>query len=283
MKGVLVDRDYRIYGFIKKSIKPILFISAFFCLFFSVMAPIFNNGSELRIIASIGLAVFVIFHGLHRYGLQKMLVFIVITFIVSWTLETLSISIGFPFGNFYYTELLGVKAGNVPWGIMLAYFFTGYLAWTISGIFLNETSEGIKKRNIILVPLISAGLMVLWNLSFDPIMSTIEGNWVWESARGFHGVPFTNFLGWFLTTFISFQLFAVFLYGQKEEKHEERSKWFWYLVSIMLFIQVIEYIIHPFLRTEYTNIYRSAFWIAIAGIGTLSILSFLFVFRKREK
>ena len=99
----------------------------------------------MRIVAAIGLSIFVIFHGTYRYKWESMIVFIVVTFIISWIMETISINTGFPFGNYYYTELLGAKAGVVPWGIMLAYFFTGYIAWTMATNFFGESSK--SKRN----------------------------------------------------------------------------------------------------------------------------------------
>lgn len=209
-----------------------------------------------------------------------MLVLITITFIITWAFETISITTGFPFGRFYYTELLGVKAGEVPWGIMLAYFFIGYLAWTMGGLFLNETGESINKDNLIRVPLISAGLMVLWNMSFDPVLSTIEGNWVWING-GFHGgVPITNYFGWFLTTYIFFQLFALFLYVFKKQEHESKESWYWYLVPVLFIAQSIEYIIHPFIRTNNEPIYLASFFITLFGVVSASLLCLL-VIKKR--
>ena len=273
----------QIFRRIEKNLKACLFASAAFCFIFTILVPIFNNGNVFRIIAAVGLTVFVIFHGLYHYGLEKMSIFLIITFLVSWTLETISISSGIPFGEFYYTELLGAKAGTVPWGIMLAYFFTGYLAWTVSTIIFNESSGGIKKNNVVLVPIVSATIMVLWNFTFDPVLSSIERNWVWVNSGWFHGVPIINSFGWFVTTYMFFQLFAIYLFIQKEEKQVERSRWYWYLVPIMLFIQVLEYVIHPFLRTEYLNIYKSSFWTAILGIGTVSLLSLLIIYRKYKQ
>jgi putative membrane protein len=254
-----------------------------FSLLFSTLVPVFNNGNIFRIIAAIGLTVFVIFHGLHRYGWKKMLIFLIITFFIAWTFETISISIGFPFGKFHYTELLGAKAGKVPWGIMLAYFFTGYLAWTTGTILLNERNGSIKKRTLLVLPLVSAAIMVLWNLTFDSVLSTIEGNWIWENPIGFNGVPLINSLGWFLTTYTIFQVFAVFIYSFKDEGPVLESRWFWSLVPLMLFGQVLEYVIHPFLRTEYTDIYQSAFWIALLGIGAVSMFALIIIYNRKKQ
>lgn len=278
-----MEIDNRISNHLNKYLKTGLFASAVFCLVFSILVTVFNNGNIFRITAAVGLTIFVAFHGLYRYDFKKMTIFLIITSVVSWTFETISISSGFPFGKFYYTELLGAKAGTVPFGIMLAYFFMGYLAWTVSTILLNESSSGIKKNKIIIIPVVSAAIMVFWNLTFDPVLSTIEGNWVWENAVGYHGVPIVNSFGWFITTYISFQLFAICLHKQKEEKQIKYHRFFWYLVPIMLFFQVIEYVIHPFLRSENLDIYKISFWIAILGIGTVSILSLFTIYKKNKQ
>ena len=57
-------------------------------------------------------------------------------------------------------------------------------------------------------------MMVAWDLSFDPIFSTINHAWIWLDGGSYFGVPFSNFLGWLLTTFVFFQLFALYLNGR---------------------------------------------------------------------
>jgi putative membrane protein len=57
-------------------------------------------------------------------------------------------------------------------------------------------------------------MMVSWDLSFDPIFSTINHAWIWPDGGSYFGVPFSNFLGWLLTTFVFLQLFALYLKGR---------------------------------------------------------------------
>src|SRR5437763_3903071 len=57
--------------------------------------------------------------------------------------------------------------------------------------------------------------MVSWDLSFDPINSTIGHLWIWQDGGNYFGVPFSNFMGWFLTVFVFFQLFALYLRGRQ--------------------------------------------------------------------
>jgi len=53
--------------------------------------------------------------------------------------------------------------------------------------------------------------MVSWDLSQEPVWSTILRAWVWLRGGAYFGVPFTNFFGWFLTVYVICQAFAVFL------------------------------------------------------------------------
>jgi putative membrane protein len=65
--------------------------------------------------------------------------------------------------------------------------------------------------------------MVAWDLGLDPTASTINHTWIWEQGGGYFGVPITNFLGWFLTVYIFFQLFALFLRFRRTGSEEETS------------------------------------------------------------
>lgn len=58
---------------------------------------------------------------------------------------------------------------------------------------------------------VAAFLMVVWDLCLDPTASTVNHVWIWEQGGGYFGVPLTNYLGWFLTVYVFFQLFALFL------------------------------------------------------------------------
>ena len=61
------------------------------------------------------------------------------------------------------------------------------------------------------VPFIASFMMVAWDLGMDPTSSTIRHSWIWEQGGGYFGVPLTNYLGWFFTVYVFFQLFALSL------------------------------------------------------------------------
>ncbi len=162
-------------------------------------------------IAVLAFMVFSVMHGIKNMGGRNMLVFFMLTTIISWSYETLSILTGFPFGNYYYTELLGPKLWLVPLLIMPAYFGVLYLSWLIAHVLLDKISLRFSKEKVFVVPLIASFVMVIWDLCMDPFMATISKNWIWEDGGAYWGVPFVNYMGWFLCVYTIFQMFAIYL------------------------------------------------------------------------
>lgn len=155
--------------------------------------------------------VFLVVHGARKYGIRTTLIFAAIVLVVSNFFENLSIATGFPFGNYYYSDFAGPKVLSVPLLIGPTYLGMGYLSWTLARLLLGRTHGALSGARLIAVPLVASFLMVAWDLTFDPVASTINGFWIWEQGGAYFGVPFGNFLGWFLTVFIFFMLFAIYL------------------------------------------------------------------------
>ena len=155
--------------------------------------------------------IFLFVHGSLSYHLRDLLVFSAITLVVSNVFENMSVFTGFPFGHYYYTDNLGPKLFLVPVLIGPAYLGTAYLAWTIARVISGATHSRLPGHLTFTVPLLAAFMMVSWDLSFDPIFSTINHSWIWLDGGSYFGVPFSNFLGWLLTTFVFLQLFALYV------------------------------------------------------------------------
>ncbi len=160
--------------------------------------------------------IFVFVHGSLNYRLRDLLAFAAITLVVSNIFENMSILTGFPFGHYYYTDNLGPKLFLVPALIGPAYLGTGYLAWTIARVISGASHSRLPGHLTFTVPLLAAFMMVSWDLSSDPINATIYHAWIWLDGGSYFGVPFSNFLGWLLTTFVFLQLFALYLKGRPQ-------------------------------------------------------------------
>ncbi len=170
----------------------------------------FGFGIPIAVVLLISVA-FALIHGAVRYGWTGILAFVVICLVVSNVLENTSILTGFPFGHYNYTDALGPKLFLVPLLIGPAYFASGYFAWVIGNILVGELRRGSSVVLTVAVPFISAFVMVMWDLTFDPRASTIQHQWIWEQGGGYFGVPLTNYLGWFFTVYLFLELFALFV------------------------------------------------------------------------
>jgi uncharacterized membrane protein len=155
------------------------------------------------------IAAFAVIHGLKRYSLRNFAIFALITIIVSNIYENISVLTGFPFGNYTYADSLGPKLFFVPVLIAPTYFATGYLSWTLAAVLLGVFDRQRSRKEAWVQPLVASFIMVMWDLTMDPISSTIEGLWTWHDGGGYFGVPFENFTGWLLCTFTFFLLFSV--------------------------------------------------------------------------
>jgi len=162
----------------------------------------------IAVVLSISVA-FALIHGAVRYGWRGIAAFVVLSLVVSNILENTSILTGFPFGHYHYTDVLGPKLFLVPVLIGPAYFATGYLAWVVGNVLVGELRRGSSMFTTVAVPFIAAFVMVMWDLTLDPRAATIQQQWIWEQGGGYFGVPFINFVGWFLTVYIFLQLFAL--------------------------------------------------------------------------
>ena len=176
----------------------------------TIANPLFSLNLQGSLLILIALA-FALVHGAMRYRWTGIVTFIVIALVVSNILENTSILTGFPFGHYHYTDDLGPKLFLVPLVIGVAYFSTGYLAWTLATVLVGGLRRGSSVLTTFAVPLIAAFLMVFWDLCLDPTASTVNHAWIWEQGGGYFGVPLTNYLGWFFTVYVFFQLFALFL------------------------------------------------------------------------
>jgi uncharacterized membrane protein len=86
----------------------------------------------------------------------------------------------------------------------------GYLSWTLARAILGDNDARLKGLLSFATPTIASFVMVSWDLTIDPIASTVNGSWVWRDGGSYFGVPVSNFLGWYLTVYVFFQCFALY-------------------------------------------------------------------------
>ena len=218
-----------------------------------------------------------------------------IAFTVSNFYENLSILTGFPFGHYHYTEALGPKLFLVPLLIAPAYFGCGYLvAWSLAHVFVGVFGNKLRAEQIWRVPLVAAFVMVMWDLTMDPIAATVQKQWIWHDGGSYFGVPFVNYLGWLLCVYTIFQLFAIYISRQsiasaQEEQSDTTDRGYWYQAAAAYATTGLTWAL-PALTggnaviTDATGqqwlvmqIYQSMALIAIFTMGFVALLSVLLV------
>ncbi|NJE08631.1 carotenoid biosynthesis protein [Thermococcus sp. M39] len=130
-------------------------------------------------------------------------------FIVGFSAELLGTHSCLPFGCYEYVNLKPQIFGvglSVPfaWGIF------GAVAYLTASCFFRNSIKRI---------LFAALLMVVIDLSVDPIMTSWKA-WVWKTTTSLNwfGIPWTNYLGWFLVSLVFFYLYERFSNIQIESK-----------------------------------------------------------------
>jgi len=199
-------------------------------------------------LVTVAMIAFLAVHGIRTYHRQAVLVFVVFISGVGWIFESIGISTGFPFGAYHYASDMSPFAGNVPVFVLSAYVLMGYVSWALAALIARPLSGRASKADWLIVPLLAAGLMVVWDLSMDPLRATVEGRWTWIDGGDHYGVPDSNYVGWFMVTWLMFQAFAWYLKRRgTTARHPDRLMAL--SVPIMYAAFAVEYVANPFLAT----------------------------------
>ena len=171
-------------------------------------------------------AVFALVHGSVLYGVRGMAAFTAFCLGVGAISESLSLRTGFPFGHYYFTNMMGPKVLQVPILLVLAYLGIGYSSWVLSLLILGYRNKPLKGAGVIALPLLASFIMLAWDCSMEAIWSTLDRAWIWRDGGSFYGVPVSNFFGWYLTAFLFYLAFALYC-GTTPARKFPTSRSYW--------------------------------------------------------
>ena len=110
--------------------------------------------------------------------------------LLAWLVERVGHTTGYPFGAYHYTDLLQPQLGGVPLLIPLAWLMMLPPAWAVG----SAITGGYRGVRFLIT---SSAAFTAWDFFLDPQMVD-WGYWQWVTPSGYFGIPWTNFLGWFL-------------------------------------------------------------------------------------
>jgi lycopene beta-cyclase len=125
------------------------------------------------------------------WGAAKTLRALLIVAALSWAVEFLGSSTGFPFGSYDYTERLQPQLFHVPLLIPMAWLMMLAPSWAVARLLVG------RDRGFVFA-LVSGVAITAWDLFLDPQM-VAWGLWVWEQPGGYFGIPWVNYAGWIAT------------------------------------------------------------------------------------
>jgi putative membrane protein len=118
---------------------------------------------------------------------KRLVLWLVITYLVTLTLEIFGVKTGLVFGEYYYGDILGLKFFDVPIIIGLNWVI---IIW--GGILFSK----IITPNPFGAAVATGALALLFDIFLEPIAISF-GYWSWENYL----VPIRNYFAWFIIAF----------------------------------------------------------------------------------
>lgn len=123
------------------------------------------------------------------------------------TVETFALATGYPYGEFYYSDLLGYKLfGLTP--------FTVSLAWTPLVIGAYAIAGRVASSSRVMRVIFATIILIGFDLVVDPGAVRV-GFWRYEGGGAYYGVPWSNYAGWVVTGFAAMCMVEAFLYWRR--------------------------------------------------------------------
>lgn len=218
----------------------------------------------------------VIIHALRRWSVGTLIVFYATVFVVSTAIENLGVVTGVPFGNYYYTEILGPQLGVVPIAIGFTYVPAAYISWLLAEVVSGYAPTDRRVSARVTTAVIAAAAMVFWDLGLDPLNSTINQSWIWVNGGAYFGVPVVNFLGWFITV-LCFTVPLSFYLGRRAHPDAPHlTRQFWVIpILTYLVMSLSRVLIAPIASPETIEDARGVEWV-ISDIIQASALVTIF-------
>ncbi|MGE0882106.1 MAG: carotenoid biosynthesis protein [Blastocatellales bacterium] len=109
--------------------------------------------------------------------------------------EIVGVHFGFIFSRYSYTSVLQPQLFGVPL-VMLS-------AWMVLIAYVRQMLSTLN-LSLWLEATLAASWMTAIDLVIDPLAANQLGYWRWEKAGAYYGIPFHNFVGWFVVSLIIF-------------------------------------------------------------------------------
>lgn len=172
---------------------------------------------------------------------------------LSWLIEHVGATTGFPFGSYSYTDVLQPQIfGVVPLAIPFAWLLIVTAAMGTAEMLLERDSHAANAdlRVSASKVLTAAAFALLLDVTIEPFAVHVNRYWIWsESAQSsYYGIPASNFVAWWVTSLVL--SWVLLLHRQRAARaalasYRLRPRPFWpwlpltlYLTNLTMFVVV---------------------------------------------
>jgi putative membrane protein len=172
---------------------------------------------------------------------------------LSWLVEHVGATTGFPFGSYSYTDVLQPQIfGVVPLAIPFAWLLIVTAAMGTAELLLERDGRAAN-ADLRVSPskvLTAAAFALLLDVTIEPFAVHINQYWVWSNSAdaAYYGIPASNFVAWWVTSLLL--SWVLLLHRQRAARaaiasHAPRPEAFWpwlpltlYLTNLTMFVVV---------------------------------------------
>ena len=177
--------------------QPAASLSLVITMLAMIATPLFpSGGNERQLLANVvvlGLLGVGVCSAWAAHGIRSV-VAAVSVMVLTFGVELLGSSTGFPFGEYDYTTALSPRLGGVPLLVSCAW---AAITLITHGMFCHAPLAMWQRV------LLMAASITAWDVFLDPQMVE-EGYWKWEtSSIAFRGIPLVNYAGWGATALVT--------------------------------------------------------------------------------
>ncbi|RRR67759.1 MAG: carotenoid biosynthesis protein [Candidatus Viridilinea halotolerans] len=169
---------------------------------------------------------------------------------LSWLIEHVGATTGFPFGSYSYTDVLQPQVlGVVPLAIPFAWLLIVPAAMAVGDriIYRKGVPVGDEREVRFARVLMAAAFALLLDVTIEPFAVNVNQYWVWSdaSAGTYYGIPFSNFVAWFVTSLILSWVLLVYRAKAAQNRPTAQRAVYWpwlpvtlYMTNLTMFVVV---------------------------------------------
>lgn len=152
-----------------------------------------------------------------RYRESEFYKFLFLSFLIGWIAECIGVNTGILFGEYHYSDILGLKIAGVPVLIGINWFIVMYSSGAAAEWMVKVFEGGTMKVKLLsrtsLVVLLGGTLAVVLDWLMEPVCVML-GYWEWHDGGS---IPVSNYQSWFMVSCVLIAFFRLLSFDKSNK------------------------------------------------------------------